>query len=337
MRKPNKIRTKIKLLGSILIILMLSVITTTIYLNKQNTKDALVVNIVGKQRMLTQKIAKNVFYIHYTNSKDFYELNSAVDEFIRGLNILRHGSQDKEIPSVPTHKISQQLLEVNKKWEKFYEDIQNFKIFTNSGVNRKAELENIVTKIYKENTILLDEVDKLVTMYTDYSEEKTNFIKMFQYASGFTLLLVFIYALLQLRTIESHVDEFMQYSKKLVSNNGNKLEPIKIKEESEVEVEIVEVSDTINCFIKKINSAVDYSSEALLQSQQASQKLEELTDEFDTILNELKDTSMISKHLNNSEDIVIESTEDLINSTKRLQNLKEELEKLTKSCQDTVT
>ncbi len=335
MKKPNKIRTKIKLLGALLIVLMLSVITTTIYLNQQNTKDALVVNIVGKQRMLTQKITKNIFYIHYTNSKDFYELNSAVDEFIKGLNILRHGSQDKQIPSVPTHKISQQLLEVSKRWEKFYEDIQNFKIFTNSGINRKSDLEKIVTNIYKENTILLDEVDKLVTMYTDYSEEKTNFIKIFQYASGFTLLLVFLYSLFQLRTIESHVDEFMQYSKKLVNDDGSKLEPIKIEDESEVE--LVEVSDTINCFIQKINSAVDFSSEALLQSQQASQKLEELTDEFDIIINELQDTSMISKHLNNSEDIVIESTEDLINSTKRLQNLKEELQKLTKSCQDTIT
>jgi nitrate/nitrite-specific signal transduction histidine kinase len=59
----NKISTKIKLLGALLIALMVSVISTTIYLNQQNIKDALVVNIVGKQRMLTQKISKNVFYL----------------------------------------------------------------------------------------------------------------------------------------------------------------------------------------------------------------------------------------------------------------------------------
>ncbi len=334
MKKPNKISTKIKLLGALLIVLMLSVISTTIYLNQQNTKDALIVNIVGKQRMLTQKMAKNVFYIHYSSNKDFYELNTAIEEFIKGLNILRHGSQDKQIPPVPTHKISAHLFEVNKLWDKFYEDIQSFKLLTNSDLNRKYELEEIVTSIYKQNTILLDSVDKLVTMYTDHSEDKTNFIKTFQFVSGFILLILFIYSLYQLRTIESHVDDFMQYSK-MLANDGDvtKLEPIKIEAESEIE--LVEVSDTINCFIKKINSAVDYSSEALLQSQQASQKLEELTDEFDTILDELKDASVISKHLNNSEDIVIESTEDLINSTKRLQNLKEELQMLTKTCLNT--
>ena len=48
MKKSNKITTKIKILGALLIFLMLSVITTTIYLNQQNSKDALVINIAGK-------------------------------------------------------------------------------------------------------------------------------------------------------------------------------------------------------------------------------------------------------------------------------------------------
>ena len=332
MKKTTKISTKIKILGALLIFLMLSVISTTIYLNQQNAKDALIINIAGKQRMLTQKISKNIFYIHYNSNKDFYELNSAVDEFIRGLNILRHGDQDKGISSVPTYKISAQLTQVTELWNNFYENVQNFKLFTNSNVNRNIELEDIVTSIYKNNTILLDNVDKLVTMYTNYSEDKTSFIKTFQYSSGFILLILFLYSLLQLRSIESHVDAFMNYSKMLLSDKDtNKLRPIKLEAESESE--IVEVSDTINCFIQKINSAMDYSTEALLQSEQASSKLEELTDEFDTILDELQDKSLVSKHLNNSEDIVIESTEELINSTKKLRNLKAELEKLTKSCQ----
>ena len=41
----------------------------------------------------------------------------------------------------------------------------------------------------------------------------------------------------------------------------------------------------------------------------------------------------ISKQLDKSEDMVIESTEDLINSTKKLQELKKELDKLLQTCQ----
>jgi nitrate/nitrite-specific signal transduction histidine kinase len=318
--------------GALLIALMLIVIATTIYLNHQNTKDALLINIVGKQRMLTQKIAKNVFYINYSSNKDFYELNAATDEFIAGLNILKHGNQDRGIASAPTKEIARQLTEVTLLWDDFYENIQNFKLHLNANeANKQEQLQHIVTSIFKNNTILLEDVDKLVTMYTLYSEEKTEYIKTFQYIGATALLLIFIYVLLQLRAIESHVDEFMEYSKKLISDEfGVKLQPMNINAESE----IVEVSDTINCFIQNINSAMDYSNEALLQSQNAALKLEEITDEFDTILDELKDKSLITKHLNNSEDMAIASAEDLINSTKKLRNLKEELERLTKSCQN---
>ncbi|WP_321777653.1 type IV pili methyl-accepting chemotaxis transducer N-terminal domain-containing protein [Sulfurimonas sp.] len=336
MKKVTSISKKIRILGALLIVLMLSVIATTIYLNQQNAKDALIINIAGKQRMLTQKMSKNIFYIHYSSNKDFYELNEAVDEFINGLNTLRHGDSDKGISSVPTYKISTQQIVINKLWEEFHENIQNFKLLTLSDENKNPELDRIITSIYRENTILLDNVDKLVTMYTNFSEEKTNFIKLFQYASGLTLLLLFFYALLQLRMIESHVDTFMQYSKMLLNNEDvSKLTPIKLQAESEVE--IIEVSDTMNCFINKVNSAMDYSNEAILQSERASSKLEELTDEFDLIIDELKDKSLAHKHLNNSEDIVIESTEDLINSTKKLSDLKAELTKLTKSCQENLS
>ena len=218
MKKVTSISTKIKVLGALLVALMLSVIAITIYLNQQNQKDALIINIAGKQRMLTQKMAKNVFYIHYSSNKDFYELNAAVDEFIKGLNILRNGDSQKKISPVPTYQISLQHTEISALWDIFYKNIQNFKLFTNSNVDKSVELEEIVTTIYRDNTKLLDNVDKLVTMYTDHSESKTSFIRTFQYAAGIALLLLFIYSLLQLRSIESHVEAIMQYSKKLISS-----------------------------------------------------------------------------------------------------------------------
>lgn len=333
MIKSNKISTKIKFIGALLIFLIASVIGTTIYLNHQNIKDALVINIAGKQRMLTQKIAKNVFYIHYKSSNDFKELDGACDEFIDGLNTLKFGNFDKQISPFHTFEISVQISEVDKLWGKFYDDVKNFKLLTNAEIKDDIKIEDIIVSIYKENTVLLKNVDKLVTLYTNHSEEKTNFIKNFQYTSGFILFLLFLYSLMQLKSIESHVDSFMQYSKMLIGNEDiSNISPIELEAESECEIK--EVSDTINCFINKINSAVEYSNEALLQSQKASSKLEELTDEFDTILKEIKGNSSASTHLNNSEDMVIESTEVLISSTKKLSNLKLELDKLIKSCQE---
>ncbi|MFT7004794.1 MAG: nitrate/nitrite-specific signal transduction histidine kinase, partial [Sulfurimonas sp.] len=324
---------KIKVMGAILLFLMLSVIATTIYLNQQNVKDALLINIAGKQRMLTQNISKNIFYIHYSSNKDFYELNAAVDDFIKGFNTLKHGDINIDMSPVITDEISLQTKKVDKLWDSFHEDIQNFKLYSSSKLNKKAELEQIVRSIYKENTILLDNVDKLVTMYTNYSEDKANFIKSFQYSAAIILLLLFLYSLLHLRTIEANIEALMDYSQRLIKHEHIKdMEPILVQAQSETE--IVQVSNTINCFIEKVNSAMEHSNEALLQSERASSKLGELTEEFDSIIEEFKDRTLTYEHLNNSEDIVIESTEELMNSTKKLSNLKLELEKLTTSCQN---
>ena len=328
---PNKISTKIKLLGALLILLTLSTIAVTLYLNQQSQKDALVINIAGKQRMLTQRIAKNIFYIDNHPNKSFDELNAATKEFIKGLDTLQNGDDTINTYSAPTQEIKNKIDKVTVLWDKFHTNIKNFINMSNSqDVNKKRELEKIIASIEKENSVLLTNVDELVTMYTQHSEGKTDYMKLFQYTSALVLLFIFIYSLMRLKEIEAHVDEFMLYSKKLVTDkDGLKLQPLKIDAESE----IVEVSDTINCFITKINSAVDYSHEALEKSQQASLKLEELTDEFDSIIDDLQDKSSISKHLNNSEDIAIESTEGLLSSTQKLKSLKNELDNLIISCQ----
>ncbi|QFR49737.1 hypothetical protein FJR48_08325 [Sulfurimonas lithotrophica] len=330
MAKKTKISTKIKVLGALLMFLVAAIVSTTIFLNNQTSKDALVVNIVGKQRMLTQKMAKNIFYIHYTGSKDFYELNSAVDEFIEGLSTLQHGDKSRGISGVPTLKISNQLFEVKKLWEKYYEDIQNFKILSTNPKSAVSdtELNAIVLHIYKTNPILLENVDKLVTFYTNNSEDKINNIKITQYVFLFIFVLILIYSLLQLRLIESHVDSFMNYYKKLISGGDiSNLEPMHFEDENEEE--IVEVSQTINCFIEKINSAMAYSDEA-------SKKLENLTEEFDSIIDAMGESSLNSNEFYDSEDMMIESSEELINATRKLQKLKSELEKLTLACRPNI-
>ncbi len=330
--KITKISTTIKIIGASLILLMLSMITITIYLNQNNVKDALIINIAGKERMLTQKISKNIFYIHNTKNLDFSELDNAVEEFIYNINSLKDGNNLRGIASAPTDKIAQQISKVIILWNSFNKDVKCFKDTMVSKEQNDKKLNMIISNINKTNNTLLKEVDNLVTMYTNHSEYKTNYIKVFQYGGALLLFLLIIYSLFQLKKIETHANEFINYSKQLANfNNNNKIEHID-HIDIEAESEIVEVSDSLNCFITKINSAMEHSNEALEQSIQASSKLEEITDEFDTILNDLENSSDVTKQLNQSEDIMIESTEELIKSTKKLQHLKEKLDNLLIQC-----
>jgi nitrate/nitrite-specific signal transduction histidine kinase len=331
----NKISTKIKSLGILFFVLMISVIATTIYLNNKSKKDALIINIAGKQRMLTQNISKNIFYLSQHKDSSFVELENSITEFIYNLNSLKDGNQLSGIKKAPTAEIANQLVKIEILWKSFFQNIVNFKELINKNdFSSQNSLKNIIDLVYTTNPILLKEVDKLVSMYTLYSEEKSNDVRYMQYLFALLILLLIIYSFLQLKSMEENAKKFLEESKKIVEQNPTKpLTPIKIEGENE----IIEATQTINCFIEKINSVMNYSASAIEQSKNASIKLEELTDEFDKIIYELTNSADISKQLNRSEDIAIQSQEYLINSTKRLQELKKELDKILNSCNKTVS
>lgn len=326
----NTIRSKIKILGAFFIILMLLIVGTTIYLNAKNKKDALIINIAGKERMLTQRISKNIFYLYHNNSQDTTELDSATQEFIYNLNSLRDGNRLTGIRKAPTDKIAAQIAKIEVLWNSFYTNIQNFKklLIVREEAKNELIIKNTVNTVYNTNNNLLQEVDNLVTMYTMHSESKTESIKYFQYGFGIMIIILILYSLSQLKAMEKNAKKFFEYSQQLIQSDVDHLEPIQI----EAETEIVQATDTLNCFINKVNSAMNYSAEAIEHSKNASLKLEEITDEFDKVLDQLNNSAEISKQLNKSEDMVIESTEDLINSTQKLQELKAELDKLIISC-----
>ena len=322
----NTIRTKIRMIGAFFIVLMLLIVGTTIYLNAKNKKDALIINIAGKERMLTQRISKNVFYLYHNNSTDTTELDSAKTEFIYNLDSLKNGNDLIGMPEAPTTQISTQIAKIDVLWNTFNNNVKHFKellIVRGSGQN-EVRLKSYVNAIYNTNNNLLHEVDNLVTMYTVHSENKTEIIKYFQFGFGLMIIILILYSLDQLRTMENNAKRFFEYSQQLILSDVDHLEPIQI----EAETEILQATDTLNAFISKVNSAMDYSSEAIEQSKNASLKLEEITDEFDKVIDDLNHSADFSKQLYKSEDMVIESTEELISSSQKLQDLKAELDKL---------
>ncbi|MBD3841517.1 MAG: type IV pili methyl-accepting chemotaxis transducer N-terminal domain-containing protein [Campylobacterales bacterium] len=327
MMKNISVSKTIKILGLLLILSIFTVIGVTIYLNQQNIKDATIVNIAGKQRMLTQRITKNIFYLYQTRSNNFTEIDHAIDEFNYGLNTLKDGNSLLNISPAPTKNINTQISKVIVMWTTFEKNTNEFK--TALLQNDIQKLNYLIDYVNTTNNTLLEEVDKIVSLYTTHIEEKITFIKNFQYIS-FAFLFVFaLYALIQLKQIESHAREFIEKYKKLGEIEISELEPIKL----DTEKEFVEITNNMNCFIDKVNSAVKYSQSALEQSELASAKLESLTEEFGDLIDELENKAEVMKHIDISEDIVIESNENLLKTTKKLTALKYQLDTLLQNCQ----
>lgn len=323
--KNISVSQKIKILGSLLIISIFAVISVTIYLNQKNIKDATIVNIAGKQRMLTQRITKNIFYLYQVKSNDFTEMDHAIEEFNYGLETLRDGNELLKISKAPRGVITEQISKVTVIWNSFEQNSKEFKeaLLTNDI----QKLNSILKFVYATNNKLLEEVDSVVTLYAMHIEQKTAFIKKFQYLSFSLMFLLGLYSVVQLRQIEAHAREFLEKSKKIASSDIGEMELLDVNSEKE----FVEVADTLNSFVNRVNSAMDYSQTALEQSKLASDKLENLTEEFESILDELENKSDVVKELDKSEDIAIESTDNLIRTTKKLQDLKSQLDLLLQS------
>mgnify|MGYP002661971081 FL=1 len=322
--KKSNISTKIKVIGILFALLMTSIIATTIYLNNKNEKDAMIINIAGKQRMLTQNISKNIFYLYSNPKSSQNELDTSIEEFIYNLESLKGGNSLSKLKESPNIQIDRQMLQIEYLWSIFYQNIVKFKELIQNNSN-KQELQNIVNIIYETNPELLYEVDALVSLHTINSEQKIRFLKNSQYFFAILILFLIIYSFLELKTMEKNALRFLEESKKVMEQNFEEpLKPIKI----EAEGELVEASNIFNRFLNKINSAIIDSNSALEQSKNASYKLEEISNEFDEIINEIQNKSEISKQLNRSEDIAIQTQEQLLHSSKRLNELKNELEKI---------
>ena len=322
--KKSNISTKIKIIGILFALLMTSIIATTIYLNNKNEKDAMIINIAGKQRMLTQNISKNIFYLYSNPKSSQNELDSSIEEFIYNLESLKGGNSLGKLKESPNMQIDRQMLQIEYLWSIFYQNIVKFKELIHNNTNQK-ELQNIVNIIYETNPELLYEVDALVSLHTINSEQKIRFLKNSQYFFAILILFLIIYSFLELKTMEKNALRFLEESKKVMEQNFEEpLKPLKI----EAEGELIEASNIFNRFLNKINSAIIDSNSALEQSKNASYKLEEISNEFDEIINEIQNKSEISKQLNRSEDIAIQTQEQLLHSSKRLNELKNELEKI---------
>ena len=323
--KTNKISTKVKILGALLIIATFSTITITLYLNKQNKSDGLLVNIAGKQRMLSQKIAKDIFYMQATGKQNITGLQNTVNSFEKGLITLQKGNSSLQIPAAPTREIDGQLRIVQNLWNAYKKDVDTFiQAITQNNTKKQRKAFDAIAQA---NEKLLAQMDKAVDMYSDYTANKTEFIQMFQYGAFVVLFSLVAFSIIKLKRIETHVNEFLQRSKRLMQGGINTpIEPMDLAAESEIQ----EVAATLNQFIIKINSTMDLSSSALRQSKQASDKLEELSEDFNSIIAELGGDEAIGESIDKSEDIMIQSSEEMVQTNKRLLELKAELDKVLK-------
>ena len=120
-----------------------------------------VLNLSGKQRMLTQKMSKEFLLIAYGHEVDNNKLNllETYSLFERTLKGLLDGDEILDLPGTKNKKIRKQLSKVQGLW-------QSFKPVVEFGSDPKTTIKaDKIKTLAASNLPLLKEMNKAVGMY----------------------------------------------------------------------------------------------------------------------------------------------------------------------------
>ena len=136
-----------------------TLIATTLALNEGGRTDATVINVAGKQRMLSQRIIKESLYFSLQPNADAATLKASIEEFEQSLNDLRLGNADRGIYAPPNEEIAARLESAQQLWAPL-------KIKIETVIQKKSEI-NDQTENFLQMTPRLQQATAEVAMMMD--------------------------------------------------------------------------------------------------------------------------------------------------------------------------
>lgn len=327
----RKITSRIKLISLMLSLILVTLIFVTIYLNEQTKHDSYVVNIAGKERMLSQKMAKELFLNAWQYDSDFGEFQLARDEFISNLNALKTGNSYAMITPPPSDKIKSQLAKITQTSEKF---MYKAELIRSKILKGQPASQDDIVSIYELNNQLLLMIDDNVKDYALLSADKKRFLEMVQYFFAFLTFVVVAMSVYFTRQIENEFDRFL--------SSANEVSKIKCDEENIEEIEMHEVGSNelelaeanmkqfltkVEKVIQKAQNALNESHNAIAQIEGAAKIMEEHASAMSIDENNRKEIGM---YIDKSEDLAISSLDEIANTKKMLDKFQNTIDTIVK-------
>ena len=181
-----------KLTGAIsaitMITILLIVFTTSTLSNQKD--DSTVINIAGRQRMLSQQMSKDAMAIKagVAVSTSRSSLKKSHDLFQASLQGLINGNQQMNLPPTTNTAILQQMRQVESMWVAFSNKVQ---ILTNTG-SSEAQIDAATLEIQKTNIPLLKAMNQAVGMYAEDSHKKVTRLTASLYIGGLIVIAITI-------------------------------------------------------------------------------------------------------------------------------------------------
>ncbi len=195
---------------TIAITVLLSQLLIQYNINSQ-FNDSRLINISGKQRMLSQKLAKEVLILNLATdpakeTQRISDIKNTLDQWTTIHNALEKGSDSLNFPKTKSPTLSKLYEEIKPNFDNI---VANTHKFTSNHNNKKDSIENkrLITIILENVDVFLTKMNKIVGQYEREALEKVTLQRNTEYAIlAFTLLVLLLEFLLIFRPTNNKIE-----------------------------------------------------------------------------------------------------------------------------------
>ncbi|MCC6933951.1 MAG: type IV pili methyl-accepting chemotaxis transducer N-terminal domain-containing protein [Deltaproteobacteria bacterium] len=168
------LKAKFAFIFGILLIAIFSGIGFTLYTVSTQEGDAQIINVSGRQRMLSQKITKELFALHVfedTQTAAFYKdsVTKTMQLFSDSLDALINGNRDMNISATKDKTAADLLSSVKTRWQTFEEKAR---YVLAAKDQQTEEFRNALQYLHANNELSLKEMNEAVKRYEAIAKEK---------------------------------------------------------------------------------------------------------------------------------------------------------------------
>jgi len=257
----NTLKFKTTFLLSLFAVFMMITVGITFYVVRSQSSDASIINIAGRQRMLTQKMTKeslDFFNARFTKRDTraiLKNLKKTMSLFDRSLLALKDGGDTRGTKGVNVqlpasrNEARLQLEKVQQMWLPFK---NNLEAMTLKGASRKS-IKRHIKSITDDNMGLLKASNKAVSILTAQSEAKITLLKtVLISALLITILLVGLSLYLARRVLFTPIDSFLSMLRDISEGEGDLTKSIDVTTNDE----IGELARYFNTFLARLKKMI---------------------------------------------------------------------------------
>jgi len=278
---------------SIVIIISFALIATPISFLENQKNDAKIINLVGKQRMLSQVISSGLYRQKIDSagtSAGMQEVVKALNQFEKTHRAVLSGDDDLGMPPTASKAISSQHQRVDGIWKDISTSIRLI-----SSTSDTKSLDNAIATITLNNDSLLLELNSLVKIFENEAHTKVgkldSLLKNLAIPIFFCLLAGFLGGFRVLRNLKESVRLVRLQAKELDAASGSlslashSLSASSVEQESAVQETVASMTE-INGIVSKNTSNTD---ECLQSTKITQDKIDEGGTIIDSMVKSVND------------------------------------------------